>query len=294
MTADSTAAAPTRAAAPTPGIYDIPAHVYHADRTSLSSSGARKLLPPSCPAKFRYEQDHPPARKKELDFGTAVHTYVLGSGPELAVVHEADWRSKHAQTQKISAIREDKVPLLLSEFEQVKEMARILREHPVAGALFAEGAGEAEKSLYWVDRETGVTCRARPDWIPNNGGGRLVLPDLKTTVAADDESVSKHLHNYGYHQQAAWYLEGARALGLGGRDATFVLVFQEKTPPYLVRTFQIDLTALQIAAAKNRRARHIFADCTASGVWPGYSDDTRTDFASLPPWAESRDKEEYL
>jgi len=293
VTAETQAAA-TTAAATRPGIYDIPAHVYHADRTSLSSTGARKLLPPSCPAKFRWEQDHPPARKKELDFGTAVHSYVLGSGQELAVIGEADWRSKHAQTQKASAIREGKVPLLASEYKQVQEMAKVLRAHPLAGALFAEGAGYAEKSLYWVDSATGVTCRARPDWIPNNGGGRLWLPDLKTTVAADDESVSKHLHNYGYHQQAAWYLEGARALGLGDRDATFVLVFQEKTPPYLVRCVQLDLMALRVADAKNHRARQKFAECTASGEWPGYGDDTKADFISLPPWVENRDMEEYL
>lgn len=35
-----------------PGVYDLPAEVYHADPVeggSLSSTGARKLLPPSCP-----------------------------------------------------------------------------------------------------------------------------------------------------------------------------------------------------------------------------------------------------
>lgn len=294
MTADTQTAARFRAAVPAPGIYDIPAHVYHADKQSLSSTGARKLLPPSCPAKFRYEQDHPPARKKELDFGTAVHAYVLGSGPKLVIVKEVDWRSAAARATKEAAILDGNIALLASEYKQVQEMAKALREHRMAGALFAEGAGLAEQSLYWLDRETGVTCRARPDWIPNNGGGRLVLPDLKTTVAADDESISKHLHNYGYHQQAAWYLEGARALGLGDRDATFLLVFQEKTPPYLVRAVQLNLMALRVAAAKNRRARLIFAECTATGHWPGYGDDTKADFVSLPPWAESRDMEEYL
>lgn len=277
-----------------PGVYDIPARVYHADKTSLSSTGARKLLPPSCPAKFRWEQDHPQPRKKELDFGTAVHTYLLGSGPELAVIQEADWRSKHAQTQKANAILDGKVPLLPCEYKQVQDMAKVVREHRIAGALFAEGSGEAEKSLYWVDQATGVTCRARPDWLPNNGGSRLYVPDFKTTVSADDESIAKHIHNYGYHQQAAWYLDGVRALGLGDHEAVFLLVFQEKTPPYLVRAVQLPLMALKIAAAKNDRARRIFAECTATGEWPGYGADDRADFISLPPWAENRDSEEYL
>ena len=57
-----------------PGVYDIPAEDYHRDPVpggSLSSTGARKLLPPSCPAKFRYEQDNPPTPTAALDFGQA-------------------------------------------------------------------------------------------------------------------------------------------------------------------------------------------------------------------------------
>ncbi|MBO0827768.1 MAG: hypothetical protein J2P24_08300 [Streptosporangiales bacterium] len=45
-----------------PGVYNLPAAVYHADPVpggSLSQSGAKKLLPPSCPALYRYWADHP-------------------------------------------------------------------------------------------------------------------------------------------------------------------------------------------------------------------------------------------
>lgn len=284
--------APTETQTRAPGIYDIPAHAYHADKTSLSSTGARKLLPPSCPAKFRYEQDNPPPRKKELDFGAAVHAYLFGGGPQLIIVREADWRSAGARAERDRAVISGDIALLLPELKQVEAMAAALREHPVAAALFAEGSGAAEKSLYWVDPETGITCRSRPDWLPHPSGGRLVLPDYKTTVAADDESIAKHIANYGYHQQGDWYLEGARQLGLADRDAVFVLVFQEKSAPYLVRTVQLDAFTLRIAAAKNARARRIFAECTAADVWPGYGDDVA--YLSIPSWAQFRDSEEYL
>lgn len=270
-----------------PGIYDIPAHVYHADRTSLSSTGARKLLPPSCPAKFRWEQDHPPARKKEFDFGTAAHAYVLGTGPELAVVHEVDWRSKHAQSQREAAILDGKVPLLLSEFKQVEAMAKALREHPVAAALFAEGSGVAERSLYWVDRQTGVTRRARPDWLPHPRAGRLIIPDYKTTRDASTAAVEKALYEYGYFMQAPWYEDGARALLAD--DVAFVFVFQEKTPPYLVNVFEPSALAVRLGRELNRRALEVFAECSASGVWPGYGDDIK--YASLPVWAENKIQE---
>lgn len=291
MSTETTAAA-TTAAATQPGIYDIPAAVYHADKTSLSSSGARKLLPPSCPAKFRWEQDNPQPRKKEFDFGTAVHSYVLGGGPELVLCKKEDWKTKEAQAEKDDAYLRGAIPLLPKEFEQVKAMAEALREHPVAAELFAEGSGVPELSMYWVDSETGITCRSRPDWLRHRSGGRLLMPDLKTIHKADDESIAKHIQDFGYHQQGDWYLEGARRLGLAGPDAVFVLVFQEKSAPFLVRTVQLDAFTLRIAAAKNARARRIFAECAAADVWPGYGDDVA--YLSIPSWAQFRDSEEYL
>jgi hypothetical protein len=285
MTADTTAAVPSGAAVPAPGIYDIPASVYHADKTSLSSTGARKLLPPSCPAKFRYEQDHPQPRKKEFDFGTAAHQMILGSGPELVVVEVANWKTKESQAERETIYARGAIPLLPQEFEQVKAMAKALREHPVAGALFAEGSGVAEQSLYWRDRQTGVTRRARPDWLPYAHQGRLIVPDYKTTRDASEAALTKAIYDYGYFQQGAWYLDGVLSLGLAD-DAAFLLVFQEKTPPYLVNVVELHAVALRFGRELNRRALEIFAECSESGVWPGYGDDIK--YLSLPPWAEKQ------
>ncbi len=73
-----------------PGVYDIPEGAYFAD-PALSCSGAKLLLPPSCPALFRYRQDHP-EHKDVFDFGSAAHKMVLGAGPPIALVDAPDWR----------------------------------------------------------------------------------------------------------------------------------------------------------------------------------------------------------
>jgi hypothetical protein len=267
-----------------PGVYDIPAAVYHADKTSLSSTGARKLLPPSCPAKFRYEQDHPPARKKELDFGSAVHAHLFGGGPRLIVVNEADWRGASARATRRSAIIDGDIALLSPEFEQVKAMAKALFEHPVARLLFAPGSGRPEQSLYWHDRPTGVVRRARPDWLPHPHRGPLIVPDYKTTRDASTAAVERALFDYGYFQQAAWYLDGVRELVAD--DAAFVLVCQEKEPPYLVNVVEPAGMAVKLGRELNRRALEVFAECTATGLWPGYGDDIKP--VSLPVWAENK------
>ena len=57
-------------------LLEVDETTYHADRGSLSSTGARKLL--ECPARFRHEQLSPPPAKGVFDFGKLAHKLVLG------------------------------------------------------------------------------------------------------------------------------------------------------------------------------------------------------------------------
>ncbi|MFI2184565.1 PD-(D/E)XK nuclease-like domain-containing protein [Streptomyces sioyaensis] len=278
-----------------PGIYDLTAEEYHADPVpggSLSSSGARRLLPPSCPALFRWEQDNPPAPKATFDFGHAAHKEVLGVGPDLVALDFDDWRTKAAREERDELRAAGAVPLLRDDYQQVLDMAAAIRRHPVASRLFESGSGTAESALVWRDGPTGVIRRALLDWRPDPGPGRMIIPDYKTARSADPAAIARAVHEYGYHQQADWYRAGCRALSLCGDDAEFVFVVQEKTPPYLVTVVQLDATAMRIGAARNRRAIEIYAECVEAGRWPGYADDVV--YLSLPPYAEIRDSEEYL
>lgn len=278
-----------------PGVYpDVTAEEYHADPVpggSLSSTGARKLLPPSCPALFHHEQQHGREPKAHFDLGHAAHRLVLGDGPTLVPLDFADWRTKAARAERDAVRADGSVPLLADDYAQVQAMAAALRDHPFASRLFTPGTGRPEQTLVWRDQPTGVMCRARLDWLRAKGRGRLVVPDYKTTRSAEPTAIQRAVHEYGYHQQAAWYLSGVHALGLAD-DAVFVFAFQEKTAPYLVTVVELDAMALRIGAARNRRALDIYRECTASGRWPGYRDDVA--HLSLPPWAENRDIEEYL
>ena len=272
-----------------PGVYEMPHAEYLADPVpggSLSSSGARLLLPPSCPAIFRYRQDHPPESTATFDFGHAAHRLVLGEGPPLAVLDAEDWRTKAAQQWREGVRAEGSVPLLRAEHEQVQAMAAAIREHPIASALLEPGTGRPELSLFWADDD--IWRRARLDWLPLPGPGRTIVADYKTTVSADPVSaLGKHVPNYGYHQQAALYLDGVRLLVAD--DPAFVFVFQDKAPPWLVTVAELDFQALEIGRARNRQAIERYRDCRESGIWPGYSDDI--ELISLPSWAVPRIEE---
>lgn len=278
-----------------PGVYPgIPERFYHADpvpQGSLSSSGARKLLPPSCPALFRHEQMNGQPRKRTFDLGSAAHRLVLGEGADIHIVEAPDYKTKDAREERDFAHADGAIPLLRKEYEQVSAMAEALRSHPIAGAIFQPGAGKPEQSLFWKDPQTGVICRARLDWLPTPvKDKRLIIGDYKSAASAEPRALAKAVADHGYHQQDDWYRMGARALGIGDKDTSFVFVFQQKTPPYLVTVVELDAVARKVGHERNRRALEIYARCVETGQWPGYCDDIH--YLSLPAWAERQHDEE--
>jgi len=271
----------------------VPAEVYHADRSSISSSGLRALLDPSCPAQFKYDRDQPPAPKKTFDLGHAAHKLVLGEGPDLEVVEGARWDTKAAKAH-VAEIRErGGVPLKQPEFDQVQAMAAALRAHPLAGPLLAPGTGLAEQSLYWTDPGTGVRCRVRPDWLKQLPGLTLCV-DYKSCADASPQAVSRAIRDRSYHQQDAFYIDGITAV-LAPEQVRFIFVFQSKTAPYLITVRELTQQDRDIGRARNDRALRIYAECESTGIWPDWTGTvTEIPQIGMPSWDTLRQAEEYL
>jgi PDDEXK-like domain of unknown function (DUF3799) len=269
-----------------PGVHDIPEADYFAD-PALSCSGAKLLLPPSCPAKFKWRQDHPEPYKRAWEYGTAAHRLVLGQGADYVILDYDNYRTGNAQQARDEARAAGAAPVLAREHQQILAMADAIRLHPLAGPLLDPSwGGKPEQSLFWLDAETGVPRRARADWLPAPGHGRYVLADYKTAASADAESFARAAFNYGYVQQHPWYCDGIRALGIDD-DPAFLFVVQEKDAPYLVNIVELEPDARMLGAARNRRALEIFRDCTDSGLWPGYEAQSVDGITRItaPAWA---------
>lgn len=272
------------------GTYDIPAERYHRG-DALSASGAKRLLPPSCPALFRHHQQHGQHTTKAFDLGNAAHKVLLGSGPELVKIDRPRWDTNAVKAEVADVRAAGGVPLKADEYDQIHAMVAALRAHPYAGALFDPAHGKAEQSLYWTDPATGVRCRARLDFLPDRvDGRRMLVPDYKSTNSAAPDKLSRVIHDYGYFIQAAWYLEAVEQLGLADAPV-FLLVFQEKTAPYLVTVVELNPATVHIGRRMGHWARQTYATCVETGVWPGYTDDVL--LLGLPPWVE-RDYEGVL
>jgi hypothetical protein len=293
-----TTALDTPAVITAPGVYDVPEDTYHADPVpahhggSLSVSGAKLLLPPSCPAIYQWARTHP-THSDAFDFGHAAHKKVLGAGADIVVIDADDWRGKAARDARDQARAEGKIPLLAKDDAISDAMAAKVREHPIASALLDPDHGKPEQSLFAQDEESGgVWLRGRLDWLPDPGPGRMILCDYKTTAdVGDPAAFGRAMGNYGYHAQAAWYLDLARALGLADDDAAFVFIVQSKQAPYLVSVIEPDAHALRVGREENRAAIELYAECTSTGIWPDFGGGVA--LASLPPYYATRLPKDY-
>lgn len=272
-----------------PGVYDIPAEDYHRDPVvggSLSSSGARKLMPPSCPALFKAWRDGQTSdRAEHFDVGRAAHAHVLGVGDPIEVIDAGGWTTKAAREQRDAAYAAGRTPVLTAQWDAIEAMATRLREHDVAGPLMHPDAGKAEQTIVWRDQTSGVWCRALVDWLT------WLIADYKTAGDIDPDSVARSTAKYGYHKQLAWYVEGAQVVGLDVPD-TALLVVQMKTEPYLVATYQVHPDDLGRGHEFNRKARDVYRRCVETGRWHGFTDaagncsDTSVLPLSLPTWEQ--------
>ena len=267
-------------------------HTDYLTHPGLSSTGARRLLPPSCPALFRWEQLHPSPPTPAMRVGSAVHREVLGTGTEIEVSDEwPNYRMRDAQEWRDSVTAAGRIPMLAHEYAPVKAMKTALHADPVFRGLFDPDRGDAEASLFWTDAETGIDCRARLDFLPHPvKGRRLVIPDYKTCRSAEPAAFGRSAAELGYALQADFYLRAAVANGLD-RAPAFVFVAQEKAPPYLVQPVQLPRDVMDLAHLMNSAALRRYATCLETDTWPGYAPGVAE--APIPAWW-SRTVEDFL
>lgn len=273
-----------------PGVIDdLPLGQYVADPVpggSLSSSGARLLVRPGGPAKYRAQTDTPSKPSDEMELGTALHTRVLGVGPRHRVPCDPNgvpydrWASNAAKEAVAEIRAAGDIPLKVDDAAKVDAMAEAILAHPDARSLI-ETPGRPEASAFVQDDVTGVWMRARFDWLPDTDGGSLLLWDLKSTRDASDDGAARAIGDYGYHQQAEWHASVAARLGLAERVA-LVFVMQETTAPFLVNVVSCTREDLRRAELLNAHARHLYRRCVADNDWPGYG--TAIHAVPMKPW----------
>lgn len=269
-------------------IKDTPS-AYHG-RMALSNSGMNELL--RCPAHLktlldRSAQEEPPS--EALLAGSLMHCMVL-EPEEMNSRYAPKMFSGATKAGKEEKTRADEMGITLvskDTWNDCKAMSESILNHPIMRAAKDSGDLRTEQSVYWTERQGTVPCKARVDAIATIPGVGLCAIDLKTTRDASLASLEKSLYNYGYHRQAAWYRRGLRAAG--HEVSAFIFLFVEKEAPFLTVGVNVAEAAQEAALDEIRNCVDTFADCMASGIWPGYTESPVIEL-DLPAWAYKRNQ----
>lgn len=267
------------------GLYrGVPEDIYHADRGSISSTQARRLLEVT-PHRWKHEQDNPRPSTSAMEWGTALHTLVLGVGAPPVDTGYEKWQTDKAKA-KVAEIREaGGIPLKPKEFESVRAAAQRLHTQPEAARLLA--SGEPELSAWARDPQTGLMLRARFDWMHWTAPGTAVICDVKKSNEPGPDEFRWSVDSYRYYQQQPWYQRVAALLGI---RTAFVFLVVCSDPPYEPYVVELPPRAVELGERDNARALAIYAQCLADDEWPSH--DTRIHEIDLPARAYRR--EDYL
>jgi PDDEXK-like domain of unknown function (DUF3799) len=266
-------------------VYGMPNETYHS-LPALGSSGL-KLLRKS-PAHYFGNVLDPRRPQREatpaMAAGTLAHCATL-EPDKLASRYVIKPESLDMRTKEGKAWAASVDPLLTiisaEQMQTAQRQADAIRALPEIGPLFERG--HAEVSAFWTDAQTGVACKCRPDFVAPAGDGVLLL-DVKTAKDADPAGFARAVWNWGYHLQAAWYMDGyAAASGLPVLGFVFLAVEQDY--PHCAAAYTLDDETLQQAREENRRLLDLYAQCKRSNEWPGYP--SGVGILRMPAWAKS-------
>ena len=135
---------------------------------------------------------------------------------------------------------------------------------------------KVEQSIFWIDPDTQLLCKCRPDIWHN-----AFIVDLKTTNDASEEEFRRSIVKYGYHIQFAMIREGLkRQCDIDMRN--FIILAQEKEAPFLSAVYQLDDEALTEGHIKFKEYLQQIKACHDNNRFPGYE----TKMISLPAWSK--------
>jgi len=180
------------------------------------------------------------------------------------------WEEFELQAEGRRIIKQD-------DYDQLQAMRDSVMKHALARSLLS--VGEAQVSYKWQDPTMGVLCKSRADFVRADN----VMIDLKTTGegGAKADTFGRTAFNFRYHVQAAFYSDGAAAVGT--RPDAFIFLVVERDPPHPVAVFHIDEELIALGRETYQRNLDTFAQCYAGNRWPAYPEEVQK--LSLPKWA---------
>jgi len=235
------------------------------------------------PVIFKWRQSAPEDEEKKsaLDMGTALHCLLLEPDEfdkRFIQAPEFNRRTNQGKADEKAFIEScsdsGKTILDADQHRKLKLMRDSVYAHDSARWLL-ESEGHCEASMYWIDEETNVLCRTRPDKFLMRSP---VIVDVKKV--ADMSRFSRHVEEFRYHVQDAYYREGFKQSY--GETPMFVFLAVSESIDcgrYPVHVYNLSPYDVEVGEHLYRRDLRTYADCISSSSWGGIEEITRPDWA---------------
>lgn len=234
---------------------------------------------------YKYRLEAPREDTAAMALGRVTHTLVFE--PEQFGAEYVIWEGGDRRGKEWSAFKElhaDKTIFKPAEIDLAVQMADAVRRHPLVQPYLVDGLFEAP--ITWVDEDTGLRCKAKPDWTQQE---RRTLVDLKTTASVDGRRFGALAARLGYHCQLAMYRDGIET-ALGWKPKKVCVIAVERDPPHDVGVFQLDEDTLFLGLDEVKQLMLQLVACRASDTWRGRYIEEQA--LQLPAWIYGSDDEE--
>ena len=163
-----------------------------------------------------YKEDSP-----ALNFGKAFHTVVLEPEKFDTDIAVFDGKTKRGKAWDEFKEKNKGITIITNnEYNKILEM----RKHLVTPTDSYELIENSTHEVVNIWSMLGVDCKGKVDCV-YSVNDRKILIDVKTTQDASPEAFRRSAYKYGYHRQAAFYMDG-----MGADEFWFAVI--EKEAPY--------------------------------------------------------------
>ncbi len=231
------------------------------------------------PAHYKYCLDHPQEDTSAMKIGRAVNAAILTPAAykrEYAILPEGiDRRTKAGKEQyeEFTASAEGKEIITAQDADMIKKIVKAVKANKDAVRLLK--GTRREKPFFWKD-DNGILCKCRMDAVTT---GRIV--DIKTAADAETDLFSREALKYGYHVQAAHYID-AYYKNIGSKTPEWYFIVIEKAEPYCVNILKADIGFLDYGFIVRQELINKLIKCQTDNVYPGYG----MNELCLPGWVE--------
>ena len=156
-------------------------------------------------------------------------------------------KSISKEFNRVKDLYPDKSVVPVESFENIPLMAKKTVDAGKSLNVFYKG--DIELSFFWIDKETGVKLKCRPDYFRQD---ITLIVDFKSTKDHSEKGFPKEIANYNYHFSAAMYLDGVEQVS-GERAEEFLFIATANTKPFEVGFYPLNDASIEQGEAMYRK-----------------------------------------